>query len=261
MTINNKKIVIVIPFANEDNQLLRSYMEKKRDFLMWHREIHMIFVNDKAHKDCSKDAIFFDVFGTSQNCLLFHNDKPESLKGGAVLTGLSQALRLFPDALLIGFTDLDDSLDLEDALFQIVNFRENTMDVYLAIRENRALRDLIFSKAYSLFVKLLFPGLMGIKDLHACWKFFAPCILEKYFAEQTITDISWGFEYDLLLYAIEKQYKIQQFKVGWKESKYSARTLKNIVKTVKALIKKRFFNKNSLSFQFYQKDEINETKK
>jgi len=244
--------IIVIPFATENPVLLKRYFEIKFGFLKKYNDYMFIFVNDRGWlDDQTRNNIFHDVFNGFPKAILLQNYNKDSIKGGAIYTGLAEALRRYPDASHIGYTDIDDSLDLEDAASKLNTFDSSKTDVFLGIRAKRALPDLLCSKAYSLLIKLLYPKLFKIADLHACFKFFSPDFLKEYFSRKKITDITFNFEHDILLFALEKKYKIAQFKVGWEESRYSSgRTLKNIIRAIKAVIRKRFFNKQSIVYKF-----------
>ncbi|MCL2800448.1 MAG: hypothetical protein FWD28_01635 [Treponema sp.] len=246
--------VWVIAFANEKPVFLKECFQKKLEFLKQNDDIG-IFVNDKGYLDNTRNEIFKEVFEDSPNAILLQNENKESLKGGSIYLGLSYALTNFPDAELILYSDIDDSMDLQDGISKLNALdcsKTDIIDVFAGIRSKRALRDMVCSKAYSLFVKLLYPKLFKISDLHACFKAFRPYVLRDFFNSCKITDIGFSFEYDILLFSLQK-YTIKQFKVGWEESKFtSGRTIKNIFKTILRVIKKRFFIKNSTVYKFYR---------
>lgn len=231
--------VVIVPFANESDMLMHQEMKEKHNFLIHHKneDYFMIFVNDKAWKDTSKDVIFYEVFGhDNPNCILIHNMEPMSIKGGAIYSGLKFAIGKFPDAKLIGFTDFDHSLDMDDAFSKIVA----SADVYIAIRRDRAPIDKLKHILFSFFVKMLFPRLSRISDLFACFKFFTPVFINDYLNRKIINDVTPMFEIDILIFALKNGYKISQYKVNWEDLPGTGRTFKNIVRMFKAVIRKRF---------------------
>jgi hypothetical protein len=245
-----KTIVIIIPFALESDDQMCQEMQRKAEFLLRHKNegYYIIFVNDKGWMDTSKDTNFYSVFGyDNPACTLIHNRESASFKGGAIFTGLKYTIENFPEAELIGYTDLDHSMNLEDAFSKI----EASADVHIGIRADRAPADKIKHILFSLFVKILFPRIMSVKDLFACFKFFKSSFIADYFNRQTITDLTQMFEIDILVFAITNGYKINQYKVGWEELPGTGRSFKNIVRMFRAVLGKRFLNKKNTSvYQF-----------
>ena len=114
-----EKIVLVVPFAYEPLDLLRDFFKKKQMFLEKHNEVFMIFVNDKAMFDKSRDAIFYEIFGyNNTNAILLANNKKMSIKAGAVYTGLGYALENYTNIKKIGFVDVDNSIDIFSLISQ-----------------------------------------------------------------------------------------------------------------------------------------------
>ena len=191
-------IILVVPFAYEALILLRRFFEIKRDFLDHHKNVLFVFVNDKA--DTSRDMIFFEVFGENNpNAILLHNHKSNSIKAGAVYTGMAWALDNYPEAKKIGFVDMDDSIALEsayEAMLQVENFE--AIPVLLSYRNQRAFLDGLASFGYSLFVKALFPIInkAKIKDLQNGFKCFSPDFLDSFYKNTVIVDLSFAFDMD-----------------------------------------------------------------
>jgi hypothetical protein len=246
-----EKTIVIIPFALESDSLMCQEMKRKSEFLLRHKNegYHIIFVNDKGWKDTSKDANFYSVFGHDNNqvCTLIHNNEPSSFKGGAVYSGFRYAIENFPEARFVGYTDLDHSMNLDDAFSKI----ETSADIHIGIRADRASIDKVKHTLFSLFVKMLFLEIMKVNDLFACFKFFKPAFINDYFNRQVITDITQMFEIDLLIFAIKNGYTINQYKVGWEEIPGTGRSFKNIVRMFTAVLGKRFLNrKNAPVYQF-----------
>ncbi|MDL2218438.1 hypothetical protein LJC27_07235 [Christensenellaceae bacterium OttesenSCG-928-M15] len=242
-----KQIVTIIPFADEPHSLLREYFLSKRAALLKLGSAHtFLFVDDRGYlNDPARKHLFQTVFAGMQNVCCIAGRYENSVKGGAVYTGLMEAVRLFPGAI-IGYTDVDDSLNL---LFAYKKLRGN-IPVNIAVRKNRAKKDRACSLLYMFFVKLLFPKLSPITDLQAGFKFFSAAFLADYFSNHEIRDVGFSFDMDLILYALEHEYPIRQFLAEWRENEeYTSRTFKNTANAVYMVFKKRF-TKNGPLYRF-----------
>jgi len=249
------KVIMVVPFANESRNKLIQYMKEKLEFLKRNQGYLFIFVNDKTIEPNSnaQDAVYYQVFGhDSEYSVLLHNRKSSSIKGGAVYSGMAFALENY-EAGLIGYMDVDNSVQIESAFKAIPDVQ--AADVFLGIRNQRALPDKVASVLYSVLIKILHPTLIGkISDLQNGFKLFKPSFIGEFFEKVPIKDISLSFDSDPILFALQKKYSIQEFEVQWIENNIrTARSFHNIIRTMKTVLRKRFFPGGMQVYKFSDK--------
>ncbi|MGI5841555.1 MAG: glycosyltransferase [Patescibacteria group bacterium] len=217
-----KKISIVIPCYNEENNLKRGVLKEVYDFLSKQKYIwEVIICNDESTDNSLKIAQEFASKHKNFRVL----DLPHGGKPSAVWGGIKEAR--YP---LVLFTDMDQSTPLKE-LNKLLIFFDKDFDIVIGSRgtqrEGNSLTRKLMSRAFLTFRKTVLLG--NITDTQCGFKAFKTDIARKLFPKlQFFQDkenkSGWrvsAFDVELLFMAQKWGYKIKEVEVDWKNEDVS----------------------------------------
>lgn len=210
---------MVIPSYDEMTNLRKGVLEKVQHFLQKKKYSYEVIIVDDGSKDGSVE--FVEKFvGENPHFALIKNS--HTGKAGAVTTGMLAAKGEY-----VLFTDMDQATPIEEIDKLMPSFEEG-YDIVIGSRNNERKGSpfirLFISRANMTLRKMLI-GLPTISDTQCGFKVFQYAVAQKLF--QKIHDIHHGFQkvsgsnvtsgFDVeLLYIAEKMgYRIKEISVSW----------------------------------------------
>ena len=228
---------VVIPVHNEGKTLkssiikLTKYLEANVSF-DWR-----IIVADNASKDNTPEV---SKELESRFKKVFYMRLPQKGRGRALRHSW-----LISNADVMCYMDADLSTDLKYLNDLVEPLAKNKYDVAIGSRLkrgakviNRSLRREIISRAYNIFIRIIFPG-YKIKDAQCGFKAITNEAIHK--IAPLIKDNKWFFDTELLLKALKLGYRINELPVIWVDDRTSTVNVVDTAwKDIKGLFRVRF---------------------
>lgn len=216
---NKVKLTVIIPSYNELPNLRKGVLDKIDQYLSRQDYSFEVIVVDDGSDDGSSQ--FVDKFISKKNN--FKQIKSPHLgKAGAVTTGMLAAkgeVRLF--------TDMDQATPIEE-LEHLMPFFEKGFDIVIGSRLNSREGSPFSRKLMSwgmIFLRKIMVGVNEIQDTQCGFKMFTASSADKLFgnlkkfhngyAELSGSNVTAGFDVELLYMASKMKYRIKEVPVEW----------------------------------------------
>lgn len=210
---------VVIPCYDEMANLQKGVLDKIEHFLAKKHVPYEVIVVDDGSKDGSKE--FLKDF-VKENPGFKLIDGNHYGKAGAVTKGMLEATGEY-----VLFTDMDQATPIEE-INKLLPFFEQEYDIVIGsrntTRKGSPLSRQIISRA-AIVLRKLIVGLPGIVDTQCGFKMFTQEASQTLFKKiETLhngfspidgSNVTSGFDVELLVLAIKKHYKIKEVPVKW----------------------------------------------
>lgn len=217
--MNKIFLSVVIPCYDEMANLQKGVLDKVKHFLDKKKFSYEVIVVDDGSQDGSKEFIRAFVKENTNFRLIDGNHYG---KAGAVTKGILQAKGEY-----VLFTDMDQATPIEE-INNLLPYFEQGYDVVIGsrstIRKGSPLSRQIISRA-AIILRKVIVGLPGITDTQCGFKMFTQEAAQKLFKKidllhngfQTIkgSNVTSGFDVELLFLAMKQKYKIKEVPVHW----------------------------------------------
>lgn len=217
--MNKIFLSVVIPSYDEMANLQKGVLDKISSFLSRKKYSYEVIIVDDGSKDGSIEFVG-KFLKNNPNFKLIKN--LHLGKGGAVTTGVLAALGEY-----ILFTDMDQATPIEE-IDRLLPYFDEGYDIVIGSRNSRRKGSpwtrLLMARAM-MFLRTLIVGISNISDTQCGFKVFQHEIARKIFtkiqslhhnfSEVSGSNVSAGFDVELLYLAEKMGYNIKEVPVNW----------------------------------------------
>jgi len=213
------KLSVIIPSYNELPNLRKGVLDKIEHYLSQQKYSWEVIVVDDGSDDGSSE--FVEKF-VSKNKKITQIKSAHLGKAGAVTTGMLEAngeIRLF--------TDMDQATPIEE-VEKLLPHIDEKYDIVIGSRKTdrkgSPLSRLIMSRTY-IYLRKIMVGVYSIEDTQCGFKMFTASSANKLFRklkelhngydELSGSNVTAGFDVELLYLATKMKYKIKEVPVEW----------------------------------------------
>lgn len=217
--MNKMFLSVVIPSYDEMANLQKGVLDKVEHFLSKKQYSYEVIIVDDGSKDGSVKFVK-QFIQDNPNFRLIEN--PHLGKGGAVTAGMLNSKGDF-----VLFSDMDQATPIEE-IDKLLPYFDKGYDIVIGSRNSQrrgAPWTRILMAKGMVFLRTLLVGVHGISDTQCGFKMFKHDVAQKLFGKinklhhdsQRISgsNVSAGFDVELLFVAQKMKYKIKEVPVNW----------------------------------------------